>query len=519
MALVRCGYLEPAVTQDLADVWVDNLMRGSDDWDREIKIKLQVCDVFILLVSRHSLASKYILKTEIATIRQRQQNKEDVRCYPLLLTTTPNYALDPVRDWNIRPPNLRPFASYPPAEREEHMAKAADEIIRIAAEIASRKPKSSEPPQPPPLKGPEPSPLPPAAPVAATALEGERVIAESSAKASGTLARQPRNLPFVSLQNLFVGREPALTALSAALAGKPSAGVALHGLGGVGKTRLAIEYALAHAADYSALLFVRADDPATLNANLAALSGAEALDLPEKEAREDAAKIEAVLRWLEAHPTWLLILDNVDDAGAVAAVTKLMPRLTNGHVIVTARATIFPAGLRKLEVDVLDEDSATRFLLDRTGSERVKAPDDEAQAREIAREFDGLALGLEQAGAYIATEKIGFTRYLKLWKESRDKVVGWSLTGSEKTLATVWATSLERLTPESRRLLDRLAMLAPDPIPDSLLDVAFPARRRVTTPMRRGPACSPIRWRRARARTARRALSCIALCRLSPFGQ
>ena len=90
------GYLEPAVTQDLADLWVDNLMRGGDDWDREIKQTLDACDVFILLVSRHSLASKYILKTEIATIRRRQQNKEDVRCYPLLLTTTPNYALDPV---------------------------------------------------------------------------------------------------------------------------------------------------------------------------------------------------------------------------------------------------------------------------------------------------------------------------------------------------------------------------------------------------------------------------------------
>jgi hypothetical protein len=424
------GYLEPAVTQGLADLWVDNLMRGGDDWDREIKQTLEACDVFILLVSRHSLASKYILKTEIETIKQRQQNKEDVRCYPLLLTTTPKYALDPVRDWNIRPKNLKPFSDYPQSERERHMSDAADEIIEIAAEIARR--KARQPPAPPPL------------PLAAAS---EPVLAEPPANASPTLARQPRNLPFASLESLFIGREPALAALSAAIAGKPSAGVALHGLGGVGKTRLAIEYALAYAADYSALIFVRADDPAALNANLALLAGAEVLDLPEKEAREDATKIEAVLRWLEAHPTWLLILDNADDAGAIAAVTKLMPRLTNGHVIVTARATIFPAGLRKLEVDVLDEDSATRFLLDRTREERAHAPDDEAGAREIAREFDGLALGLEQAGAYIATEKIGFARYLKLWKESRDKIVGWSLTGSGKTLATVWATSVERLAP------------------------------------------------------------------------
>ncbi len=455
------GYLEPAVTQDMADLWVDNLMRGGDDWDREIKQTLEACDVFILLVSRHSLASKYILKTEIETIKQRQQNKEDVRCYPLLLTTTPKYALDPVRDWNIRPKNLKPFSDYPQSERERHMSDAADEIIEIAAEIARR--KARQPPAPPPLP-----------PAAALAAAPEPVLAEPPANASPTLARQPRNLPFATIGPLFVGREPALAALSVALAGKPSAGVALHGLGGVGKTRLAIEYALVHAADYSALIFARADDPTTLNANLASLPGAEVLDLPEKEARDDATKIEAVLRWLETHPTWLLILDNVDDAGAVAAVTKLMPRLTNGHVIVTARATIFPAGLRKLEVDVLDEDSATRFLLDRTREERVEAPNDEALAREIAHEFDGLALGLEQAGAYIATEKIGFARYLTLWKESRDKVVGLSLTGSEKTLATVWATSVARLRPESRRLLDLLAMLAPDPIPNSLLDVAVP---------------------------------------------
>ena len=74
---------------------------------------------------------------------------------------------------------------------------------------------------------------------------------------------------------------------------------------------------------------MRADD-ATLEANLAALAGAKVLDLAKKDAREDAVKIEAVLRWLEAHPTWLMILDNVDDEKAVAAVSKLMARLKGG---------------------------------------------------------------------------------------------------------------------------------------------------------------------------------------------
>jgi hypothetical protein len=184
----------------------------------------------------------------------------------------------------------------------------------------------------------------------------------------------------------------------------------------VGKTRLALEYAWGREADYSALLFVRAETPAGLNANLAALAGASVLDLPEKEAREDAAKIEAVLRWLAANPTWLMILDNVDDQDAVKAVVELMPRLKGGHVIITARAANFPATIRKLELDVLDEDAATQFLLERTADDRQRAKDDEAQAHTLARELGGLALGLEQAGAQIATDRIGFARYLQLWK-------------------------------------------------------------------------------------------------------
>ncbi len=74
------------------------------------------------------------------------------------------------------------------------------------------------------------------------------------------------------------------------------------GLAGLERRGLAIEYALRHADDYSALLFVRAETPGGLEAGLAALAGAGILDLPEKEAREDAVKISAVLAWLENHP-------------------------------------------------------------------------------------------------------------------------------------------------------------------------------------------------------------------------
>ena len=60
-------------------------------------------------------------------------------------------------------------------------------------------------------------------------------------------------------------------------------------------------------------------------------------------------------------------------------------------------------------------------------------------------------------------------------------------------LAATWAASVEKLSPESRRLLDRLAFLAPDPIPESLIDVPVPGEAAITTPTRREPGCSPIR--------------------------
>ena len=177
--------------------------------------------------------------------------------------------------------------------------------------------------------------------------------------------------------------------------------------------------------DYSALLFVPAETPERLDAGLAALAGPEILDLPEKKAREDAAKVSAALGWLERHPGWLMILDNVDDKPAMTAVANLLPKLRGGQVLITGRLSTFPAGIRTLELGEIGIDDATAFLLERTRAKRRHAGDDEVKARELADELGGLALGLEQAAAFIETRRIGFADYLTLWRESRAKVVDW----------------------------------------------------------------------------------------------
>jgi hypothetical protein len=278
--------------------------------------------------------------------------------------------------------------------------------------------------------------------------------------------RRPCNLPFASLGSLFKGREAFMTKLREALAqdGHETIviGKALHGLGGIGKTRLAIEYAWNHASEYSALLFVPADAPEKLNAGLAALAAPEIIDLPEKKARDDNVKILAALGWLERHPGWLMILDNVDDRKAMTAVVDLLLRLRGGHVLITGRFSAFPASIRRLELHELHIDDATSFLLERTGAGRRCADDDEIKARELAMEVGCLALGLEQAGAYIDVQRTGLVSYLKLWRDNRAKVADWfdkdlMSYDHDVGLAATWKTSVDRLTPAGCSLLEMLA--------------------------------------------------------------
>ncbi len=132
------GYLRPAIKHGAVDLWLDRLMPGGADWKREIAQKLRACDIFILLVSRHSLSSDYVVDKEIALIRERQANGEAVHFYPLVLTPTPKIALDLVRDRNLRPRDGKPFSDYSLNERYRQMSDAADEIATIAQPIVSR---------------------------------------------------------------------------------------------------------------------------------------------------------------------------------------------------------------------------------------------------------------------------------------------------------------------------------------------------------------------------------------------
>jgi tetratricopeptide (TPR) repeat protein len=279
---------------------------------------------------------------------------------------------------------------------------------------------------------------------------------------------------------LFKGREAALVDLKQRLTtGKAKAvGLpvhqAIHGLGGVGKTRAAVEYGWRQASDYeNALLFVSARSPADFRSNLAALCNGEILNLPEQNNAEEAARLAAVLRWLNEHTGWLLILDGVDTPQAAAELEKTLPKLQGRDAIITSRIADWSTSVQTTELDVLAEKDAAAFLLDRTEQRRKKTATETDDVSALAHELGGLALALEQAGAYIAKNHFSFSEYRRRWETTRENVLGWydtRLMNYASSVAMTWQTSVDQLADPERALLNILAWLAPEPIPVSLLE-------------------------------------------------
>ena len=263
----------------------------------------------------------------------------------------------------------------------------------------------------------------------------------------------------------FTGREEYLDALHAALAsGKPAALTqAVTGLGGVGKTQLAVEYAYRHAADYDLVGWVRSEEPAERISDYAAL--AAELGLPEADNPDEEAVVGAVRNYLEHHGRWLLVFDNVPHPDAVGA---LLPRGGGGHVIITSRDPNWSGVAKAVEVETFPRPESVAFLLNRTGST------DEAAAGDLAEALGDLPLALEQAGATIEETGGTLAAYLALFRTREAEMLARGHAPREypATVATTWTLAMEEVRKASKAagdLLNLCAYLAPDDVPLDIL--------------------------------------------------
>jgi hypothetical protein len=260
---------------------------------------------------------------------------------------------------------------------------------------------------------------------------------------------------------LLAGREELLAGLDAQLSGGDGPRVvALHGLGGAGKTSVALEYAHRHLAEAGLAWQLPAEDPALLLAGFARL----AAQLGAREvidARDPVASVHGVLAAYTA--AWLLVFDNAPDRAAVEA---FLPPAGRGRVLITSQSAAWPPGQAVL-VPVLDTEVAAGFLVNRTGD-----PDERA-ATELATELGGLPLALEQAAAYIQATGTTLARYLSMFRARRmDLLARGEAAGHPAHVAATLGLALSRLAkeaPAAAGLLRLLACLAPEPVPLNLL--------------------------------------------------
>ena len=280
----------------------------------------------------------------------------------------------------------------------------------------------------------------------------------------------------------FTGREQELTYLYEQLHQRHTVAVgqtqSISGLGGIGKTQLAVEYAYRHRREYTYVLWARAESIEALNASYAAC--AAQLDLPEQHAQEQDIVVQAVKTWFQKHRSWLFILDSADEPGILV---PFLPSSDNGHLLLTTRAadlTSLGMGLtHSLAMDPLPPEQSAYFLLQRAHLLALHAPLDAsssldyASALQIAHELGNLPLALDQAGAYLAATGTSLPAYLSLYQQHRPALLKENRNHAyTASVATTWNLSfvgVEEKAPAAAELLRVCALLDLDAIPEEIL--------------------------------------------------
>jgi tetratricopeptide (TPR) repeat protein len=249
---------------------------------------------------------------------------------------------------------------------------------------------------------------------------------------------------------------------------------AIRGMGGVGKTQLAIEHCHRHAEQYKLVWWISSENPAMIPGQLQLLGAALDLELPSDAG--DAALL--LLSDLHQRRDWLLVFDNAESVDNVRDYLPSGP----GHVLVTTRHSGFDALGSVLDLSTLDRGESIAVL-------RQRAPDVSAeQADELAALLGDLPLGLEQAAAYLKQTLIPVDEYLVQLRRNPDAMADKGRDGHrsslEASLATLWTLSLTRLDelhPDAAQLLAVCAYLAPEAIP---LDLFAANAEQLPVPLR-----------------------------------
>ncbi|MFF5207862.1 FxSxx-COOH system tetratricopeptide repeat protein [Streptosporangium sp. NPDC000396] len=263
----------------------------------------------------------------------------------------------------------------------------------------------------------------------------------------------------------FTGRNAALEKLRDQLVGGSQAVVlpqALYGLGGVGKTQVALEYAHRFMADYDLVWWISAEQPELINPSLDELAGRLGIRVGDSVVESAEAAREALRRG-EPYSRWLLIFDNAGDPEELRGYFPGGP----GHVLVTSRNQSWSSVAAPLEVDVFSREESVEHLLRRVPQ---LDPDD---ALQVAEALGYLPLAVEQAAAWLGVSGMSAAEYVSQLQTQAAQILATNQpAGYPHPVAATWNVSLNELrerSPAAVRMLQLCAFFSPDPISQSLL--------------------------------------------------
>ncbi|HTK08855.1 MAG TPA: tetratricopeptide repeat protein [Ktedonobacteraceae bacterium] len=269
---------------------------------------------------------------------------------------------------------------------------------------------------------------------------------------------------------------------------------AISGLGGIGKTQIAIEYAYRARMQgrYRHTIWISAANEETILTSFVELARLVMPTLVKDETNQRTI-VTALLRWLEqCTQPWLLIFDNADD---LDLVQPYLPHQGNGHMLLTTRASAVGALASSIEVDLMGILEGTYLLLRRARRFSAESPEMMDDAINLVIALAQFPLAIDQAGAYIEETGCTLRDYLQLYQTHRHALLarrGRQATGYPESVATTWSLSFKRVeeqNPAATEFLRICAFLAPDHIPEELLTKGAPQwpptlRETVTNPLR-----------------------------------
>ena len=275
----------------------------------------------------------------------------------------------------------------------------------------------------------------------------------------------------------FTGREAVLSLLHETLHLHPRAALsqsaAISGLGGIGKTQTAIEYAYRYRDSYQAVFWLKADTSELLIAEMLQL--APVFGIVERDQQQI---VEAVKRWLNQHTGWLLILDNVED---VTTLQTLLPSMPEGSILLTTRSQIMGTLAERIDLEQMEQEEGILFLLRRARLITKELPLEATSpavrrtAQEIFHLLGGLPLALDQAGAYIEETGCSLSHYLTCYQTRQAMLLnrrGASGVHHPMSVTTTFSLALEQVehvNPAAADLLRLSAFLHPDAIPEEII--------------------------------------------------